>query len=99
MDKTLVLKDILPMSVVGAESRVCQNRKYGEHPMRRTGMVKEPGNSRDHLRWCLTLREQNHTDALSKNGHERCVWMSCQIVIGGGGQCKQRRLQTCWQPS
>lgn len=49
-DKTLVLKNILPMTAVGAESQVCHNRTYGVLPMRRTAKVKEPGNSRDHLR-------------------------------------------------
>lgn len=46
MDRTLVLKRILPMGAVGAESQVCQSRRYGGLPMRRTGKEKEHGNSR-----------------------------------------------------
>lgn len=50
-DKTLVLKRILPMGAVGAESRVCQSRMYGELPMKMTAKEKEHGNSRYcHLR-------------------------------------------------
>lgn len=47
MDKALVLRNILPMSGVGEESRVCQNRRYGGLPMRRMVKEKGPGNSRE----------------------------------------------------
>lgn len=45
MDKALVLRNILPMSGVGGESLVCQNRMYGGLPMRRMVKEKEPENS------------------------------------------------------